>query len=273
MPASRLVPSHWGDDMPSRRNPTLHHTIAVSHKNLATADMSQKTTTIVIRPLRPSTDIGAITKIYADAVIRTTATYEIDPPSEGEMRRRLVDSVQTTGFPCFVAEEEEEEEETTSSSSSSPPASTTNQQQQQQQPSILGYAYITPYRPRPAYRYTVEHSVYVAPGARRRGVGRRLMTAIIRECEKMGFRQIIAVIGEGGSGGEGDLIENSNASVRFHRELGFRISGTLQGSGYKFGRWLDTTLMQLSINGGSHAPVDPESVPEITFHRGNSAAT
>jgi L-amino acid N-acyltransferase YncA len=232
--------------------------------------MSQNTTTIVIRPLRPSTDIGAITKIYADAVIRTTATYEIDPPGEGEMRRRLVDSVQATGFPCFVAEEEQEEEEEETPSSFSPAAATN-----QQQPSILGYAYITPYRPRPAYRYTVEHSVYVAPGARRRGVGRRLMTAIIRECEKMGFRQIIAVIGEGGGGGgEGDLIvENNNASVRFHQELGFRISGTLQGSGYKFGRWLDTTLMQLSINGGSHAPVDPESVPEIMFYRGNSAPT
>jgi len=235
--------------------------------------MSPNTTAIVIRPLRPSTDIGAITKIYADAVIRTTATYEIDPPSEGEMRRRLVDSVQATGFPCFVAEEEEEEE--TPFSSSSSPAAATNQQQ----PSVLGYAYITPYRPRPAYRYTVEHSVYVAPGARRRGVGRRLMTAIIRECERMGFRQIIAVIGEGGGGGGGGggegglIVENNNASVRFHQELGFRISGTLQGSGYKFGRWLDTTLMQLSINGGSHAPVDPESVPEIMFNRGNLVPT
>jgi len=82
------------------------------------------------------------------------------------------------------------------------------------------------------------------------------MTAIIRECEKMGFRQIIAVIGESGEGNRED-----NASVRFHQDLGFRISGTLQGSGYKSGRWLDTTFMQLSINGGSTAPPDPDSVP------------
>ncbi|KAK0649896.1 phosphinotricin acetyltransferase [Cercophora newfieldiana] len=203
--------------------------------------MSQSTA-ITIRPLRPSTDIGAITEIYADAVIHTTATYETTAPSEAEMRQRLADSVQANGFPCFVAEE------TTSSSS------------------ILGYAYVTAYRPRPAYRYTVEHSVYVAPTARRRGVGRLLMTAIIRECVKMGFRQIIAVIGESG---DGNL--ETNASVRFHQSFGFRISGTLQGSGYKFGRWLDTTFMQLSINGGSNVPVDPESVPEIKFQRGTAA--
>jgi len=206
-----------------------------------TASMSQDA--ITIRPLRPSTDIGAITEIYADAVMRTTATYEINAPNEAEMRQRLADSVQANGFPCFVAEE----------TTCSPP--------------ILGYAYVTAYRPRPAYRYAVEHSVYVAPSARRRGVGRLLMTAIIQECEKMGFRQIIAVIGESGEGN----LEN-NESVRFHQKLGFRISGTLQGSGFKFGRWLDTTLMQLSINGGSNAPVDPESVPEIKFQRGKLAS-
>ncbi|KAK0619197.1 acyl-CoA N-acyltransferase [Immersiella caudata] len=124
-----------------------------------------QSTNIIIKPMSLSTDISAITEIYTDAVLRTTATYEIDPPSEEEMRHRL-ESVQAAGFPCFVAED------------TSTPDST----------STLGYAYVSPYRPRPSYRFTVEHSVYVSSSARRRGVGRLLMRAIIRECERMGFR-------------------------------------------------------------------------------------
>lgn len=161
-------------------------------------------------------DLAFITAIYNDAVVNTTATYELDPLSQSTMSGRL-SVIKDAGFPCFVAEE-----------SSAPHK-------------ILGYAYVSAFRPRPAYRFTVEHSVYVAGDARARGVGSLLMGSLIQECERLGFRQIVAVIGDG---------RPDSPSVLFHRKLGFRDSGKLEGSGYKFGRWLDTSFMQLTINGG-----------------------
>jgi L-amino acid N-acyltransferase YncA len=176
-------------------------------------------------------DLDRITEIYADAVTHGTASYELEPPSRAEMGARF-DSLAAGGFPYLVAEKDG---------------------------ALLGYAYAGAFRPRPAYRFIVEDSVYVAPDAKGQGVGLMLMQALIEACRVSGFRQIIAVIGDGHA---------DSASVRLHEKLGFRHSGRLEGSGYKHGRWLDTVFMQLSLNGGASVPPDAESLPERRF-RGN----
>ena len=183
--------------------------------------------------MRPATaaDLDRITEIYADAVTHGTASYELEPPTRAEMGTRF-DSLTAGGFPYLVAESEG---------------------------AVLGYAYAGPFRPRPAYRFVVEDSVYVAPEAKGRGVGRLLMQGLIDAARAAGFRQIIAVIGDGHA---------DSASVRLHEKLGFRHSGRLEGSGYKHGRWLDTVFMQLSLNGGASLPPDPASLPERKFRGG-----
>ncbi|AEO62144.1 hypothetical protein MYCTH_2313181 [Thermothelomyces thermophilus ATCC 42464] len=196
--------------------------------------MEREQLPIIIRGVRDE-DIPAITEIYHDVVTNSTATYEVDPPTVSVMRDRL-SALREAGFPCLVA--------ASSSSSSSPDTGSRG---------ILGYAYASAFRPRPGYRFTVENSVYVAPDARARGVGRHLMQALVKECERLGFRQMVAVIGDGGP---------SNPSVLFHEKLGFTVSGVLKSSGYKFGRWLDTVFMQLAIGDGAESPPDPASLPE-----------
>lgn len=182
---------------------------------------------ITIRPAR-SADLDRITEIYADAVTHGTASYELEPPSRAEMGSRF-DSLKAGGFPYLVAEKDG---------------------------AVLGYAYAGAFRPRPAYRFVVEDSVYVAPEAKGQGVGLKLMQGLIDAAKAAGFRQVIAVIGDG---------RPDSASVRLHEKLGFRHSGRLEGSGYKHGRWLDTVFMQLSINDGALAPPDPKSLPEQRF--------
>jgi phosphinothricin acetyltransferase len=182
------------------------------------------------RPARTG-DLSTITAIYADAVLTGTASYELEPPTRAEMGARL-EALQAGGFPYLVAEEESG--------------------------AVLGYAYAGPFRPRPAYRFVVEDSVYVAPEAKGRGVGLALMRELIEATRGLGFRQMIAVIGDGRA---------DSASVRLHEKLGFRHSGRLEGSGYKQGRWLDTVFMQLAMNGGTAAPPDPQSWPERRFRQ------
>ncbi|UCI08299.1 GNAT family N-acetyltransferase [Mesorhizobium sp. B1-1-8] len=183
--------------------------------------------TIAIRPATAA-DLDRISEIYADAVTHGTASYELEPPSRAEMGSRF-DNLAVGGFPYVVAERDGV---------------------------VLGYAYAGPFRPRPAYRFVVEDSVYVAAEAKGQGVGLLLMQALIETARKAGFRQIIAVIGDGHA---------DSASVRLHEKLGFRHSGRLEGSGYKHGRWLDTVFMQLSLNGGAALPPDPESLLERKF--------
>ncbi|MER8375952.1 GNAT family N-acetyltransferase [Mesorhizobium sp. M1338] len=185
---------------------------------------------ITIRPATAA-DLDRITEIYADAVAQGTASYELEAPSRAEMGVRF-DSLMAGGFPYLVA---------------------------QKDGAVLGYAYAGAFRPRPAYRFIVEDSVYIAPEAKGQGVGLKLMQSLIEAVEAAGFRQIIAVIGDGHA---------DSASVRLHEKLGFRHSGRLEGSGYKHGRWLDTVFMQLSLNGGASAPPDPESLPEQKFREG-----
>jgi len=183
---------------------------------------------LVVRDATPA-DLDRITEIYADAVRTGTASYELTPPDRAEMRERF-DDLKAGGFPYLVATDEEG--------------------------TVLGYAYAGAFRTRPAYRFTVEDSVYVAPEAKGRGIGRLLMERLIEAVRMLGFRQIVAVIGDGRA---------DSASVKLHEKLGFVHSGRLVGSGYKHGRWLDTVFMQLELNGGATLPPDPDSWPERTF--------
>ncbi|HEY7296459.1 MAG TPA: GNAT family N-acetyltransferase [Xanthobacteraceae bacterium] len=169
-----------------------------------------------IRPGEPR-DVPAITRIYAYAVRHGTASFEIDPPDESEMRRRF-EALVGGGYPSLVAEEAI--------------AGSAGE--------VLGYAYAGPYRPRPAYRFTAEDSVYVAPQMQRRGIGTALLEKLIAESQARGFRQMIAVIGDSAQ----------TASIALHAALGFRLVGTLEAVGFKFDRWLDTVLMQRGLGGG-----------------------
>jgi L-amino acid N-acyltransferase YncA len=167
-----------------------------------------------IRPAQPR-DLAVITAIYDDAVRHGTASFELDPPDEAEMARRY-EALRVGGYPYLVAELEGD---------------------------IVGYAYAGPYRARPAYRWSVEDSVYVAPQAQRRGIGGALLARLVAEAEAGGFRQMLAVIGDSANTG----------SVELHRAAGFRLVGTFENVGFKFGRWLDTVLMQRELGRGATA--------------------
>lgn len=178
-------------------------------------------------------DIAAIAAIYADAVRNGTATYELEPPSVDEMAARFA-GLKSYGYPRLVAEERGR---------------------------VIAYAYAGPFRARPAYRFIVEDSIYVDPGAKGRGLGRLLLTRLVADATALGFRQMIAVIGDG---------HPHSASVRLHEALGFSPCGVMMGSGYKHGRWLDTAFMQLPMNGGTDAQPDPASLPERNFREGRA---
>ena len=165
--------------------------------------------------IRPATlaDIPAITRIYAQSVSTGTASFELEPPDEAEMARRM-QALFDSGYPYVVAEIGG---------------------------AIAGYAYAGSYRPRPAYRFSVEDSIYVDPKAQRRGAGRLLLAHLIEECERRGFRQMVAVIGDSAQ----------MPSIELHRALGFRMVGTVENVGYKFGRWLDSVNMQRALGPGA----------------------
>jgi phosphinothricin acetyltransferase len=169
----------------------------------------------VIRPSR-ETDIPAIAAIYSHAVTHGTASFELEPPPEAEMARRR-DDLLKGGYPYLVAERGKE---------------------------LLGYAYAGAYRARPAYRSTVEDSIYVAPSAQGQGVGRALLAALIEQCEALDFLLMVAVIGD----------EDSHGSIALHASLGFEPAGILKSIGYKHGRWLSTVLMQRPLGRGIAEP-------------------
>jgi len=169
-------------------------------------------THLLIRPSTPA-DIPAITRIYAHAVAHGTASFEIEAPDQPEMMRRQR-ALSDGGFPYIAAELDG---------------------------TLQGYAYAGPYRLRPAYRFTVEDSIYVDPKAQRRGVGRALLDQLIAESTRLGFRQMIAVIGDSAQ----------TASIELHRAAGFRMIGTAESVGYKFGRWLDIVMMQRALGPGA----------------------
>jgi phosphinothricin acetyltransferase len=165
--------------------------------------------------VRPATltDIPIITRIYAEAVLHGTASFEIDPPSESEMLNRMR-ALRDGGFPYFAAE---------------------------LGGTLVGYAYAGPYRTRPGYRFTVEDSIYVDPTAQGRGVGRALLDRLIAESSRRGFRLMVAVIGDSAH----------MPSIALHRAAGFRLVGTFENIGFKFDRWLDSVLMQRALGDGA----------------------
>jgi phosphinothricin acetyltransferase len=166
--------------------------------------------------IRPTiaADLPAITEIYEHAVRYGTATFELIPPDLAEMTRRF-GVLMDDGFPYFAAVLEGR---------------------------VVGYAYAGAYRPRPAYRFTVENSVYLQPAIHRRGIGLQLLQRLIAESEARGYRQMIAVIGDSANAG----------SIGVHTKCGFQMIGTHPSVGFKFGRWLDTVMMQRALGGGGN---------------------
>jgi L-amino acid N-acyltransferase YncA len=169
--------------------------------------------------IRPSTDadLAGVTAIYAENVETGTGTFELEAPDAAEMARRHAD-VLGKGLPWLVAESGGR---------------------------LLGYAYANHFRPRRAYRFCLEDSIYLRGDARGRGVGRLLLAELLARCEAAGARQMLAVIGDAANSG----------SVGVHRALGFEHSGLLKAAGWKFGRWLDVVLMQRAL--GTGASTDP----------------
>ena len=171
-------------------------------------------TDATVRGATPA-DVAAITVIYRPAVLHGTASFEIEPPDEAEMLRRF-EAIAGAGYPYFVAEIDG---------------------------NVVGYAYASAYRTRPAYCFTVEDSVYIAPEAQGRGVGAMLLEALIDASTAEGYRLMVAVIGD----------SHSFASIALHRSAGFTFCGTIHSVGYKLGRWLDSVIMELPLGEGDRS--------------------
>jgi L-amino acid N-acyltransferase YncA len=172
----------------------------------------------IIRPSQDS-DIPAITAIYAHHVRYGTGTFEVDPPSTADMASRR-DDVQSKGLPYLVAVEG---------------------------PEVLGFAYCNWFKPRPAYRFSAENSIYLAPLAHGQGLGRALLSELAARAEQAGVRKLIAVIGDSANSG----------SIGVHRSVGFRHVGTLESCGWKFDRWLDVVMMDKPLGWGNIHPPGP----------------
>jgi phosphinothricin acetyltransferase len=177
---------------------------------------------VTVRPARPE-DLPRVREIYAHHVLNGLASFEETPPDLAEITRRF-EATREGGMPYLAAEDSNTKE-------------------------VLGYAYAGPYRPRPAYRFSVENSVYVAPGLEGRGVGRALLEALIGRCTALGLRQMIAVVGDSGH----------LPSIAFHESLGFTRVGTLRAVGFKFGRWVDSVILQRALGGGGETPPEQDS--------------
>lgn len=173
---------------------------------------------ISIRAVRGD-DLPTIARIYGEHVANGLASFELEPPSLEEMTRRQADIV-GKGYPYIVAERDG---------------------------AVAGYAYASAYRARPAYRFAVENSVYVDSNLKRAGVGRALLAALITECERRGYRQMIAVIGDSAN----------HDSIGLHAACGFARIGTLPAIGWKFERWVDSVLMQRALGAGDRTPPPP----------------
>jgi len=168
--------------------------------------------------IRPSTeaDVPALTAIYGHHVLHGTGTFETTPPTEAEMAGRRAD-VLGRGLPYLVAEQDGR---------------------------VVGYAYCQWFKPRPAYRFSAEDSIYLHPEAAGKGLGKQLLAALSAQAEAAGVRKLIAVIGDSANGG----------SIGVHRALGFTPVGTIANCGWKFGRWLDIVLMEKVLGEGASTP-------------------
>ncbi|WP_091741881.1 GNAT family N-acetyltransferase [Phenylobacterium immobile] len=174
---------------------------------------------VIVRTSTPA-DADAMAAIYGWHAVHGFGTFEEAAPTTADMAARRA-AIVAKGLPHFIAEDDG---------------------------GVLGFAYAGPFRPRAAYRYTVEDSVYVAPDAVGRGVGRLLLAQVLRACENLGVRQVMAVIGDSGNA----------ASIGLHRSLGFEPAGVGRNLGFKHGRWVDIVWMQKALNGGAEtAPQGP----------------
>ena len=169
----------------------------------------------LIRPSRED-DIPAITAIYGHHVLHSTGTFETEAPGIADMTARRAD-VLSKGLPYLVAEEDGR---------------------------IAGFAYGNWFKPRPAYRYSVEDSIYLAPDAHRKGLGRALLAELLARCETAGIRKVMAIIGDSANAG----------SIGVHRALGFEQVGIIQSCGWKFGAWRDIVIMQITLGMGDTQP-------------------
>lgn len=173
---------------------------------------------VLIRPSTPA-DLPAIADIYGWNVLHGTGTFELEAPDLAEMARRR-DDVLSKGLPWLVAERDSQ---------------------------VLGYAYANHFRPRRAYRFCLEDSIYLAAAAQGQGIGRLLLAELLSQCEARGARQMLAVIGDSANAG----------SIGVHRTLGFEQTGLIRSAGWKFDRWLDVVMMQRALGvGDGTVPVD-----------------
>jgi phosphinothricin acetyltransferase len=172
---------------------------------------------LIVRPARAE-DAPALAEIYAYHVLNGAGTFEEAAPSPDAIAARLA-AVRAQGLPWVVAEAEG---------------------------AVRAFAYASPFRLRAAYRYLAEDSVYVAPDAQRKGLGRAALSAVIEACEGLGLRQLVALIGDSDNAGSRGL----------HRALGFQPAGVLPAAGFKHGRWVDVVLMTRALNGGGETPPD-----------------
>lgn len=163
-----------------------------------------------------SDDMAAVLQIYTHHVLYGAASFEEIPPTLEEMQQRL-SKVQEAGLPWLLAK---------------------------QAHLVVGYCYATPYRPRPAYRFTVEDSVYIAEGQQGKGIGKALLSELIARCERGPWRQMLATVGNA---------KDNHGSLALHQKLGFTSVGTLKAVGFKFGEWRDTHIMQRMLGEGNHS--------------------
>jgi phosphinothricin acetyltransferase len=204
------APGAWSTLAPFLYLPLFPDTFRPSFPD-PTAMPSSPTHDFIIRDALAD-DMAAIQAIYSHHVLNGTASFELVPPTQEEMRQRRA-AVLAGGLPYLAAERDGE---------------------------IVGYAYATLYRPRPAYRYTCEDSVYVKPGMAGHGIGGRLLAELIARCTASGWRQMLAVVGDSANA----------ASLAVHARCGFHPVGTLRSVGHKFGEWRDTVLMQRALGDG-----------------------
>lgn len=176
----------------------------------------------LIRPSRDA-DLPAITAIYAHHVLHSTGTFETEPPTATEMKSRRAD-VLDKGLPYLVVEQDSE---------------------------VAGFAYGNWFKPRPAYRYSVEDSIYLAPRAQGQGLGRALLAALLTHCEAAGIRKVMAIIGDSANAG----------SVGVHLALGFEEVGKIDACGWKFGAWRDIVIMQKTLGAGDTLPPGENAAP------------
>jgi len=172
-------------------------------------------TDVVLRPAEAG-DFERIHEIYAHHVRHGLASFEEEPPTRAELVERHA-AIVGRGLPYLVALKDGR---------------------------LVGYSYAAPYRTRSAYRFTVEDSVYLAPEAAGQGIGRQLLSAVLARCTELGYRQMVAVIGDSGNA----------ASIGLHHSLGFRMIGSIEGAGFKLGRWVDSVLIQRALGAGTTAP-------------------